>query len=120
MSKPKAVRTEAFTCGNTGELPAAAVNKYGHQMGDHIFLKVPNWEEPWTVKLSKSPCGNHMWSEEGWEAFTLFYLLEEGNEVRVVTISSGSSGDEQENEARVIAISYGSSGDEQEIEARAK
>ncbi|KAL6132252.1 hypothetical protein ACLB2K_070623 [Fragaria x ananassa] len=39
------------------ELPAAAVKKYGHQMGDHIFLKVPNWEEPWKVKLSKSPCG---------------------------------------------------------------
>ena len=47
-------------------------------MGDHIFLKVPNWEEPWKVKLSKSPCGNHMWLEEGWKAFTQFYLLEEG------------------------------------------
>ncbi|KAL6123036.1 hypothetical protein ACLB2K_075559 [Fragaria x ananassa] len=76
------------------ELPAAAVKKYGHQMGDHIFLKVPNWEEPWKVKLR--------------------------NEVRAVIISSRSSGDEQENEARVIAISSGSSGDEHEIEARAK
>ncbi|KAL6132230.1 hypothetical protein ACLB2K_070601 [Fragaria x ananassa] len=133
----------------SGELPAAAVKKYGHQMGDHIFLKVPNWEEPRKVKLSKSPCANHMCLEEGWKAFTQFYLLEEGellvfnydgnilisecmdtsvlrysleltgNEVRVVIISSISSGDEQENEARVIAISFGSSGDEHEIEARA-
>ncbi|KAL6127518.1 hypothetical protein ACLB2K_070883 [Fragaria x ananassa] len=102
------------------ELPAAAVKKYGHQMGDHIFLKVPNWKKLWKVKLSKSPCGNHMWLEEGWKAFTQFYLLEEENEVSAMIISSGSSGDEQENEARVIAISSGSSGDEHEIEAKAK
>ncbi|KAL6127321.1 hypothetical protein ACLB2K_075362 [Fragaria x ananassa] len=81
-----------------------------------------------------------MWLEEGWKAFTQFYLLEEGellvfnydgehshfrvriigNEVRAMIISSGSSSDEQKIEARVIAISSGSSGDEHEIEARAK
>nr|XP_011470668.1 PREDICTED: B3 domain-containing protein At1g49475-like [Fragaria vesca subsp. vesca] len=114
------------------ELSAAAVKKYGHQMGDHIFLKVPNWEEPWKVKLSKSPCGNHMWLEEGWKAFTQFYLLEEGEllvfnydgdhshfRVRIIgwddmEIHYPSPG----NEVRAVIISSGSSGDEQENEAR--
>ncbi|KAL6132294.1 hypothetical protein ACLB2K_070665 [Fragaria x ananassa] len=101
-------------------------------MGDHIFLKVPNWEEPWKVKLSKSPCGNHMWLEKGWKAFTQFYLLEEGEllvfnyygehshfRVRIIgwddmEIHYPSPG----NEVRAVIISSGSSGDEQELEAR--
>ncbi|KAL6122990.1 hypothetical protein ACLB2K_075513 [Fragaria x ananassa] len=73
-----------------------------------------------------------MWLEEGWKAFTQFYLLEEGEllvfnydgershfRVRIIgwddmEIHYPSPG----NEVRAVIISSGSSGDEHENEAR--
>ncbi|PRQ59877.1 putative transcription factor B3-Domain family [Rosa chinensis] len=114
------------------ELRAAAVKKYGDQMGDHIFLKVPNCGEPWKVKLRKSPSGNQMWLEEGWEAFTNFYLLEQGDtmvfnyegkhshfQVRIIGWDDMETDYPRHgDEVKAMVISSGSSADGQENEAR--
>ncbi|KAM5557738.1 hypothetical protein ABKV19_024877 [Rosa sericea] len=61
------------------ELPPAAVRKYGDQMADHIFLKVPNCGKHWKIELRTSPRRDRMWLEKGWEEFASFYLLDQGD-----------------------------------------
>ncbi|XP_004307940.1 PREDICTED: B3 domain-containing protein At5g18090-like [Fragaria vesca subsp. vesca] len=61
------------------ELPPAAVREYGHQMADHMFLKVPNCGEHWKIELRTSPRRDRMWLEKGWEEFASFYLLDQGD-----------------------------------------
>ncbi|XP_061996385.1 uncharacterized protein LOC133714306 [Rosa rugosa] len=61
------------------ELPPAAVRKYGDQMADHIFLKVPNGGKHWKIELRTSPRRDRMWLEKGWEEFASFYLLDQGD-----------------------------------------
>ncbi|KAK9914551.1 hypothetical protein M0R45_038325 [Rubus argutus] len=101
-------------------------------MGDHIFLKVPNCGEPWKVQLRKSPCSERMWLEKGWEYFTNFYLLEQGDsvmfsyegkhshfQVRIIGWNDIETDyPKAGGEARAIEIYSGCSGDEHENEAR--
>ncbi|KAM5557739.1 B3 domain-containing protein [Rosa sericea] len=61
------------------ELPPAAVREYGHQMADHIYLKVPNCGKHWKIELRTSPRRDRMWLEKGWEEFASFYLLDQGD-----------------------------------------
>ncbi|XP_050385630.1 uncharacterized protein LOC126802119 [Argentina anserina] len=61
------------------ELPPAAVREYGHQMSDHIYLRVPNCGEHWKIELRTSPRRDRMWLEKGWEEFASFYLLDQGD-----------------------------------------
>ena len=61
------------------ELPPAVVREYGHQMANHIFLKVPNCGEHWKIELRTSPRRDRMWLEKGWEEFASFYLLDQGD-----------------------------------------
>nr|AFP55559.1 transcription factor b3 [Rosa rugosa] len=61
------------------ELPPAAAREYGHQMADHISLKVPNCGKHWKIELRTSPRRYRMWLEKGREEFASFYLLDQGD-----------------------------------------
>ncbi|XP_004307941.1 PREDICTED: uncharacterized protein LOC101297965 [Fragaria vesca subsp. vesca] len=61
------------------EIPPAAVRKYGDQIADHIFLKVPNCGTHWKIELRTSPRRDRMWLEKGWEELASFYLLDQGD-----------------------------------------
>ncbi|TKY66277.1 B3 domain-containing protein [Spatholobus suberectus] len=57
-------------------LPGKFVNKYGKQLSNTMFLKLPNGAE-WKVNLKKR--GGGVWFQEGWKEFVEYHSLAHGH-----------------------------------------